>query len=112
MRDHEREQPDEGEEEDRLDDAAARDRQCLRQGAHDRRALPDRRQRQHHAQEETEHGDPATTTETGRTMVNSTGPRNGILQMKSSTAMTMKTAISTRNSRIPRAISLGMHIRP
>ena len=55
---------------------------------------------------------PATTTETGNTTVNRSGPRNGILQTTSSSAITMKTASSTRNSRMPSAISLGMHIRP
>ena len=55
---------------------------------------------------------PATTTESGKTTTNSSGPRNGILQMTSSSARTMKTAISTATSARPRTISFGMHIRP
>ena len=42
---------------------------------------------------------PARTTESGKTTTNRSGPRNGILQISSSKAMTMKTATSTaRNS--------------
>ena len=55
---------------------------------------------------------PATTTETGKATAKRIGPRKGILQIKRTIAITRKTASSTRNSRMPSAISLGMHIRP
>ena len=55
---------------------------------------------------------PASTTESGKTTVKSIGPRNGILQIRSRIAMTMKTTISTAKNASARTISFGMHISP